>query len=113
MTDAIASVGAVAPVVIVGVARPPGSGEVPGRPEPAPAPAPMPALPKTEAANRQALETEGSYRISIDAHTLRIIAEVVNPASGEVLFYLPPGYRPNAPRPEPATDRPSDSESRP
>ena len=112
MTDAIASVGAVAPVVIVGAARPPGSGEVPGRPEPAPPP-PMPALPKTEAANRQALETEGSYRISIDAHTLRIIAEVVNPASGDVLFYLPPGYRPDAPRPEPVTDERSDSGSRP
>ena len=58
MTDAIASVGAVAPVVIVGAARPPGSGEVPGRPEPAPPP--MPALPKTEAANRQALQTEAA-----------------------------------------------------
>ena len=110
MTDAIASVGAVAPVVIVGAARPPGSGEVPGRPEPAPPP-PMPALPKTEAANRQALQTEGSYRVHIDAHTLRVIAEVVNPDSGDVLFYLPPGYRPDAPRPEPVTDRHGESES--
>ena len=112
MSDAIAPVGT-APVVIVGAARPPGSGEMPGRPEPAPPPPPVPALPKTQAENRQALNLEGAYRVHIDAHTLRIIAEVVNPASGEVLFYLPPGYRPNAPRPEPATDRPSDSESRP
>jgi hypothetical protein len=113
MSDAIASVGAVAPVVIVGASRPPGSGEMPGRPEPSPPPPPpMPALPKTEAANRQALDTEGSYRVRIDAHTLRVIAEVVNPTSGDVLFYLPPGYRPDAPRPEPVTDKSTEAESR-
>ena len=109
MSDAIASVGPAVPVVIVGAARPPGSGEVPGRPEASPPP--MPALPKTEADNRQALQTEGSYRVRIDAHTLRVIAEVVNPASGDVLFYLPPGYRPNAPRQEPVTDKRGESES--
>jgi len=42
-----------------------------------------------------------------------MIAEVVNPASGDVLFYLPPGYRPDAPRPERVTDERSDSGSRP
>jgi hypothetical protein len=109
MTDAIAPVGTIAPVVIVGAARPPGSGELPGRHEPAPAPA-MPALPKTEAANRQALNLEGTYRVHIDAHTLRVIAEIVNPSSGDVLFYLPAGYRPDAPRVDPATDKPADSE---
>jgi hypothetical protein len=111
MTDAIASVGATAPIVLVGAARPPGSGDLPGRHEVPPAPAPaLPALPKTEAANRQALATEGNYRVHIDAHTLRVIAEVVNPASGDVLFYLPAGYRPDARSAEPA-EKPADSES--
>ena len=109
MSDAVASVGAIA---LVGATRPSGSGELPGHRDPPPAPAPaLPNLPKTEADNRRALTEQGSYRINIDAHTLRVIAEVVNPSSGDVMFYLPAGYRPDAPRAEPVTDKGADSES--
>ena len=34
------------------------------------------------------------YRVKLDPETLRVITEVINPGNGEVMFYLPPGYRP-------------------
>src|SRR5215467_2027139 len=109
MSDAVASVGTSA---LVGATRPSGLGELPGHRDPPPAPPPaLPNLPKTEADNQRALMKQGSYRVNIDAHTLRVIAEVVNPATGDVMFYLPPGYRPDAPRAEPVADKGADSES--
>jgi len=47
------------------------------------------------------VESEGPYRIRIDPGTLRVITEIVDTANGDVLFYLPPGYRPDAKRQEP------------
>jgi len=88
MSADIASLG---PAVItsVGTARPALPGERSQRRDPAPAP-----LPQTHASARQMVESEGPYRIRIDSQTLRVITEVVDTASGDVLFYLPPGYRP-------------------
>jgi hypothetical protein len=94
MTQAIATVGAVA----VGEApRPP----LPGENQPRPAAnsearASMPSLPETRAAARQQAQAQGRYQVHIHAETMRIITEVVDMTTGEVIMYLPPGYRPNA-----------------
>ncbi len=94
MTQAIATVGAVA----VGEApRPPLPGE--NQPRPAAKPevrASMPSLPETRAALRQQTQTHGRYQVQIHAETMRIITEVVDMATGEVIMYFPPGYHPNA-----------------
>jgi hypothetical protein len=42
-----------------------------------------------------ATESNGSYRVKLDPETMRVITEVINPGTGEVMFYLPPGYRPS------------------
>jgi hypothetical protein len=42
-----------------------------------------------------AVETSSLYRVKLDPDTLRVITEVINPGTGEVMFYLPPGYRPS------------------
>jgi hypothetical protein len=40
-------------------------------------------------------ESNGPYRVKLDPETMRVITEVINPGNGEVMFYLPPGYRPS------------------
>lgn len=93
MTQAIATVGAVA----VGEApRPPLPGENQPRPAVKPEVRSTPSLPETRAAARQQAQAQGRYQVNIHAETMRIITEIVDTATGEVIMYLPPGYRPNA-----------------
>jgi len=76
-------------------------GEIPMPGEPRPAPAPQPqantlSLPETRAAAHHNAETIGRYQVQIHAETMRIITEVVDIQTGDVLMYFPPGYQPNA-----------------
>ena len=93
MSTAIASLGT-AVITSAGTAGPALPGQRPQRRD-------LPALPQTHATARQQVESEGPYRIRIDPGTLRVITEIVDTANGDVLFYLPPGYRPDAKRQEP------------
>jgi len=86
MTQAIATVGSVA-----GNA----GGEIPRPPHPA-AHLSTPSLPETRATARQNAEMAGRYQVHIHAETMRIITEVVDMATGDVVMYFPPGYQPNA-----------------
>jgi hypothetical protein len=86
MTQAIAMIGP----VLAGVA-----GEVPRPPAQATRSAP-PTVPETRAIARQHAETQGRYQVHIHAETMRIITEVVDMATGDVIMYFPPGYRPDA-----------------
>jgi hypothetical protein len=98
MTQAITTVGE--------VHRPPLPGESQPRPAPTPAPnASTLSLPETRAAARQNVETEGRYQVHIHAETMRIITEMVDMATGDVVMYFPPGYRPNAKPPESSADK--------
>jgi len=103
MTQSIATVGAVA----VGEApRPPLPGE--NQPRPAATPqvrASMPSLPETRAAARQHAEAQGRYQVHIHAETMRIITEVVDMSTGDVVMYFPPGYQPNAKAVESSADK--------
>jgi hypothetical protein len=88
MSDPLATVGSVA-VVAAGEARrrdtaPAGNsgGESP---------------PETRAVAREALQTEGRFQVRIHAETMRMITEIVDMITGDVLMYLPPGYHPNNP----------------
>lgn len=93
MTDAIATVGPAA-----GNA----AAELPRAPLPAPSTL---SVPETRAAARQNVETQGRYQVHIHAETMRIITEVVDMATGDVLMYFPPGYRPDAKPVESSADR--------
>jgi hypothetical protein len=42
-----------------------------------------------------AIDAGSPYNVKLDPDTLRVITEVINPGTGEVMFYLPPGYRPH------------------
>jgi hypothetical protein len=86
MTQAIATLGP----VIAGAA-----GEVPRPATPGTRSAP-PSVPETRAAARHNAETEGRYQVHIHAETMRIITEVVDMTTGDVIMYFPPGYRPDA-----------------
>jgi hypothetical protein len=98
MTQAISTVGE--------IHRPPLPGESPPRPAATPAPnASTLSLPETRAAARQNAETEGRYQVHIHAETMRIITEVVDMTTGDVLMYFPPGYRPNAKPPASSADK--------
>jgi len=106
MTQAIATVGSVAVSIVGDIHRPP----LPGETQPRPAPTPeahmsTPSLPETRAAARQNAETQGRYRVQIHVETMRIITEVVDMNSGDVVMYFPPGYRPNAKPPEDSSDK--------
>ena len=59
----------------------------------------------TRAAARQNVETQGRYQVHIHAETMRIITEVVDMATGDVLMYFPPGYRPDAKPVESSVDK--------
>ena len=98
MTQAITTLGE--------VHRPPLPGESPPRPAATPAPnASTLSLPETRAAARQNVETQGRYQVHIHAETMRIITEMVDMATGDVVMYFPPGYRPNAKAPESSADK--------
>jgi len=76
-------------------------GEIPMPGEVRPAPAPQPqqntlSVPETRAAALHNAETIGRYQVQIHAETMRIITEVVDVATGNVIMYFPPGYQPNA-----------------
>ena len=78
-------------------------GEMPMPGEVRPTPAPQPqqntlSVPETRAAARHDVETIGRFQIQIHAETMRIITEVVDTQTGDVLMYFPPGYRPDAPK---------------
>jgi hypothetical protein len=98
MTQAITTVGE--------IHRPPLPGESPPRPVATPAPnASTLSLPETRAAARQNVETAGRFQVHIHAETMRIITEMVDMATGDVVMYFPPGYRPNAKPPESNADK--------
>lgn len=98
MSDSLATVAPVA-----AVAEDPPRAAVRGRAAPADSPGGS-GLPETRAAARDTLTTEGRFQIRIHADTLRIITEVVDTVTGDVLMYLPPGYRPDA-KPDPDGQR--------
>jgi hypothetical protein len=41
------------------------------------------------------MQTEGRFQVRIHADTMRVITEIVDMVTGDVLMYLPPGYRPS------------------
>jgi len=86
MTQAIATIGP----VLAGAA-----GELPRPPAQATRSAPA-SVPETRAAAHRNAETQGRYQVHIHAETMRIITEVVDMATGDVIMYFPPGYRPDA-----------------
>jgi hypothetical protein len=51
--------------------------------------------PETRAVAREAMQTEGRFQVRIHAETMRMITEIVDMITGDVLMYLPPGYHPN------------------
>jgi hypothetical protein len=94
MSDSIATVGSVAVVAGSGPPRPPLPGE---RPRTAPAGnSGTPSVPETRAVAHQAAQTQGRYQVRIHAETMRMITEIVDMITGDVLMYLPAGYRPDA-----------------
>jgi hypothetical protein len=95
MSDPIATVGSVAVVAAGEAPRPPLIGEARRR-ETAPAGNSGTAtVPESRAVARQAMQTEGRFQVRIHAETLRMITEIVDMITGDVLMYLPPGYHPN------------------
>jgi hypothetical protein len=105
MTQAIATVGSVAGNAGGEIYRPSLPGEIQQRPAATPAPnASTLSLPETRAAARQAAEAQGRYQVHIHAETMRIITEVVDMNTGDVVMYFPPGYRPNAQPAESSAD---------
>lgn len=99
MTQAIAAVGSAAANAVGEVARPP----LPAATSEAQASTLSP--PETRAAARRNAETEGRYQVHIHAETMRIITEVVDMNTGDVVMYFPPGYRPNAKPQESSADK--------
>ena len=99
MTQAIATIGSVA-----GNA----GAEIPRPPLPAATPEPRAStlsVPETRAVARQNAEVQGRYQVHIHAETMRIITEVVDMNTGEVVMYFPPGYRPDAKPVESSADK--------
>jgi hypothetical protein len=97
MSDTIATVGSVAVVAGGGPPRPPLPGEAARPRETAPAGnSGALSVPETRAVARHEMETQGRYQIRIHAETMRMITEVIDMFTGDVLMYLPPGYRPDA-----------------
>jgi hypothetical protein len=97
MSESLATVGTVAAVAVGQSARPPLPGETRQRRDPAPpGKSGEETLPETRAAARAAMETEGRFQVRIHTETLRVITEVVDTITGDVLMYLPPGYRPDS-----------------
>ncbi len=104
MSETIATAGSVAVVAGGGSPRPPLPGETARPHETAPAGnSSALSVPETRAAARHEMETRGRYQVRIHAETMRMITEVVDMFTGDVLMYLPPGYRPDA-KPEPDPD---------
>jgi hypothetical protein len=102
MTQAITTVGS----VVGEIHRPPLPGETPPRPAATPEPnASTLSLPETRAVARQNAEAQGRYQVHIHAETMRIITEMVDMSTGDVVMYFPPGYRPNAKPPESSADK--------
>jgi len=93
MTQAIATIGSAAGNAVA---------EIPRAPLPAPSTL---SVPETRAAARQNAETQGRYQVHIHAETMRIITEVVDMTTGDVVMYFPPGYQPNAKPVESSADR--------
>lgn len=93
MTQAIATVGSAAGNTVA---------EIPRAPLPAPSTL---SVPETRAAARQNAETQGRYQVHIHAETMRIITEVVDTTTGDVVMYFPPGYQPNAKPVESSADK--------
>ena len=98
MTDALLTAGSVTSVAV---------GEAPRQRAAASAEkARVASLPETRAVAQQTAEREGRYQVRIHADTLRVITEIVDVVTGDVLLYLPPGYRPDAPKPPPERTKP-------
>ena len=93
MTQAITTVGSAAGNTVA---------EIPRAPVPAPSTL---SVPETRAAARHEAETRGRYQVQIHAETMRIITEVVDMSTGDVLMYFPPGYQPNAKPVESSVDK--------
>jgi len=88
MTEAIATIGPALAGAAGEAPRPTAQG---GRSAPL-------SVPETRAVARQHAETQGRYQVHIHAETMRIITEVVDMTTGDVIMYFPPGYRPDAPK---------------
>ena len=86
MTEAIATIGPVLAGATGELPRPATPG---GRSTP-------PSVPETRVVARHNAETHGRYQVHIHAETMRIITEVVDMTTGDVIMYFPPGYRPDA-----------------
>jgi hypothetical protein len=96
MSDPLATVGSVAVVAAGEAPRPPLIGEARRR-EAAPAGnSGGETPPETRAVAREVMQTEGRFQVRIHAETMRVITEIVDMVTGDVLMYLPAGYRPNA-----------------
>jgi hypothetical protein len=106
MTQAITTVGS----VVGEIHRPPLPGETPPRPAATPEPnASTLSLPETRAVARQNAEAQGRYQVHIHAETMRIITEMVDMSTGDVVMYFPPGYRPNAAQESSADKEPAEA----
>jgi hypothetical protein len=106
MTQAIDTVGSAAANSFDAIHRPP----LPAETQPRPAPIPVPhastlSPPETRAAARQMAEAQGRFQVHIHAETMRIITEVVDMSTGDVVMYFPPGYQPNAKPVESSADK--------
>jgi hypothetical protein len=106
MTQAIDTVGSAAANNFGAIHRPPLPAEAQPRPVAIPGQhASTLSTPETRAAARQMAEAQGRYQVHIHAETMRIITEVVDMTTGDVVMYFPPGYRPNAKPVESSADK--------
>ncbi len=93
MSESVAIVGTVA-AAAGPPSRPPLPGETRQRSGTAPAGcSSAETVPETPATARHAAESAGRSRARIHTETVRVIAEIVDMTTGDVLIYLPPGYR--------------------
>jgi hypothetical protein len=95
MSDPLATVGSVAVVAAGGAPHPPLPGEVRRRDTAPAGNSGGETPPETRAVAREAMQTEGRFQVRIHAETLRMITEIVDMITGDVLMYLPPGYHPS------------------
>jgi hypothetical protein len=95
MSDPLATVGSVAVVAAGEAPRPPLVGEARRRETAPTGNSGGESPPETRAVAREAMQTEGRFQVRIHAETMRVITEIVDMITGDVLMYLPPGYRPN------------------
>jgi hypothetical protein len=97
MSDPLATVGSVAVVAAGGAPRPPLIGEARRRDVATAGNSGGETPPETRAVAREAMQAEGRFQVRIHAETMRMITEIVDMVTGDVLMYLPPGYHPNNP----------------